>query len=231
MNTTNASASWDPTWEAIFSSRAWGKYPPEPVIREIMRKFSRVPDRKAVRVLDLGSGPGANTWFLAREGFNVAAIDGSPSGIAQNRARLIGEQLDADFQVGDFTERLPWDDDSFDAVLDNASAYANPMRAIIRCFAEVKRVLKPGGVFVSLSFTDRTWGYGLGPQGEDCGSVCAVSEGPLHGMGYVQFLSRADVDRLFAGFADRAIERASYTMGGQQHLIEQWIVTCRKPGA
>jgi SAM-dependent methyltransferase len=181
-----------------------------------------------VRVLDLGSGPGANTWFLAREGFAVSAIDGSPSGIAQNRARLTGENLTADLQVGDFTKHLPWADATFDVVLDNASAYANPMHAIVRCFDEVRRVLKPGGTFISLSFTDRTWGYGLGPQGEDAGSVRAVSEGPLHGMGYVQFFSRSEVDRLYSRFVDHAIERSSYTMGGQQHLIELWIVVCRK---
>ncbi len=231
MNTTNASASWDPTWEAIFASRAWGKYPPEPVIREIMRKFSRVPDRKAVRVLDLGSGPGANTWFLAREGFSVAAIDGSPSGIAQNRARLTSENLTADLQVGDFTQRLPWDDASFDAVLDNASLCANPMRSMLSCAAEVKRVLKPGGMFISLNFTERTWGYGLGQPGEDPGSMRNISEGPLGNVGYIHFLSHADVDRVYAGFTDHSIERNSYTMGNQLHLIELWVVVCRKPGA
>jgi SAM-dependent methyltransferase len=230
MTTTTAQPGWDPTWEAVFSSRPWGKYPPEPVIREIMRRFGKVPDRRAVRVLDLGSGPGANTWFLAREGFAVSAIDGSPSGIAQNGARLTGENLTADLQVGDFTKRLPWADATFDAVLDNASSCANPLRAITSCFAEVHRVLKPGGLFISLNFTDRTWGYGLGPQGEDAGSVRAVSEGPLHGMGYVQFFSRTEVDRLYSRFVDHAIERTSYTMGGQQHLIELWVVACRKPG-
>ncbi len=228
MNAARVQPGWDSTWEAVFSSRPWGKYPPEPVIREIMRRFGRVADRSAVRVLDLGSGPGANTWFLAREGFTVSAIDGSPCGIAQNRARLTSENLMADLQVGDFSQHLPWTDATFDAVLDNASAYA--MRAITGCFAEVRRVLKPGGTFISLSFTDRTWGYGLGPKGEDAGSVSAVSDGPLRGMGYVQFFSRADLDRLYAGFIDHAIERTSYTMGGEQHLIELWIVACRTPG-
>jgi SAM-dependent methyltransferase len=108
-------------------------------------------------VLDLGSGPGANTWFLAREGFAVWAIDGSPSGIAQNRARLTAENLTADLHVGDFTMRLPWAGATLDAVLDNASSCANPLRAITSCFAEVRRVLKPGGVFISLNLTDRTW--------------------------------------------------------------------------
>ena len=141
-------------WEAVFSSRPWGKYPPEPVIREILRRFGNVPDRSSVRVLDLGSGPGANTWFLGTcKASAVSAIDGSPSGSPITARGSTGENLTADLQVGDFTKRLPWAAATFDAVLDCASSYANPLRAITSCFAEVRRVLKPGGVFISLNFT------------------------------------------------------------------------------
>jgi tRNA G46 methylase TrmB len=49
----------------------WGKYPPEHVIRFVARNFYRVPDRKYVHLLEVGCGPGANVWFMAREGFAV----------------------------------------------------------------------------------------------------------------------------------------------------------------
>jgi SAM-dependent methyltransferase len=224
-----SAAGWDPTWDSVFKSRAWGRYPPEPVIREVMRAFGNLPDRRSVRFLDLGCGPGANTWFLTREGFAVSGIDGSPTAIAQNRARLQGEGLDADLRVGDFTERLPWDDAHFDAVVDNASVYGNPQKAMAACFAEVLRVLKPGGLFLSLAFSDRTWGYGMVEQGQDPGSVRSVEAGPLKDTGYVQFLSRVDVDRLFAAFTQHSIERSSYTLQGQ--LVELWVVVCRRAGA
>lgn len=231
MSDTSSGVTQDPmeTWEAIFSSRPWGKYPPEPVIREIMRNFGHVDDRKSVRILDMGSGAGANTWFLAREGFTTAAIDGSASGKAQNEARLKEEGLSADLKVGDFTKGLPWDDASFDAVLDNAAMCCNPMRAMLACVEEVKRVLKPGGLFVSLTLSDRTWGVGLGEPGEDPGSVMNVPEGPLTDLGYVHFVSRGDLDRLYAGFEERRIERTSYTMENQQQLVELWVTVCRKP--
>ena len=219
----------DPIWEELFSTRGWGKYPPEPVIRDVMRTFGSHPDRSQVRMLDLGCGPGANTWFMAREGFTVSGIDGSSSAIAQNRSRLEKEGLWADLQVGDITTALPWPDNSFDLVLDNVAVYANPMDEMARCFSEVARVLKPGGTFLHLSFTDRTWGYGEGCSAGSPGAYFAIESGPFAHRGFVQFLSRTDLDRLLAGFTNIKIERAMYTLEQGTRQIEQWVVACNKP--
>ena len=89
MSRTDADSTWDPGWEQIFSSREWGKYPPEHVIRFIARSFYGVPDRKEVRLLEPGCGPGANIWFMAREGFTVSGIDGSATSIKQADERLV----------------------------------------------------------------------------------------------------------------------------------------------
>ncbi|MEI9897627.1 MAG: hypothetical protein WDN28_28155 [Chthoniobacter sp.] len=51
--------SWDPVWERLFREQEWGKYPPEHVIRFVARNFYKAPDRKQVRLLDLGGGTGA----------------------------------------------------------------------------------------------------------------------------------------------------------------------------
>ena len=83
--------SWDPVWENVFRSQAWGKYPGEDLIRFVARNFYGVPDRSAIRLLEVGCGPGANLWFMAREGFTVYGIDGSQTAIDQARARLDAE--------------------------------------------------------------------------------------------------------------------------------------------
>ena len=72
--------SWDPIWETVYQSRAWGQYPGEDVIRFVKGHFSQVSDRAQVRLLEVGSGAGANLWFMAREGFY-----GSRSGSLRNR--------------------------------------------------------------------------------------------------------------------------------------------------
>ena len=222
--------SWDPTWESIFASRPWGAYPPESIVRGVMRQYGGMSDRSLVRALDVGCGPGANTWFLAREGFSVCGIDGSPTAIERARARLTSEGLSADLRVGDFTDQIPWPDSTFDLALDCAALYANPLRGIRSAVREVHRVLKPGGSFISLAFTDRTWGYGTGEPGIDPGGFARLADGPLAESGYVQFLGREEVDDVYGVFAHRSVERSSYTLQGMERMIEQWVITASRGG-
>ncbi len=44
---------------------------------------------------------GANTWYLAREGFSVYAFDGSESAVRNTRKYLVHEGLNADLRVLD----------------------------------------------------------------------------------------------------------------------------------
>ncbi|AEU35830.1 class I SAM-dependent methyltransferase [Granulicella mallensis] len=221
-------ATWDPVWEEIFQRKEWGKYPPEHVVRFVARNFYRATERSGVRILEIGCGPGANVWFMAREGFAVSGIDGSSTAIQKAGQRLSNEGLAADLRVGDFAQ-LPWPDASFDGVVENVSLYTNPLNSIQRALREVHRVLKPGAPFLSSSFSDRTWGYGLGEWVEP-DSFTNIQEGPIAGTGFCFFLKREKVPGLFQDFSDVTIERISQTLDGEQHLVEQIVVTCRKPG-
>src|SRR5450759_3956496 len=108
-------------WERVFATRPWGSYPPEELVRFIARNFRAVPVKSGVRVLEIGCGPGPNIWYLVREGFTVAGIDGSPTAIRQAEGRLVAEGLPhkmplVDLKVGDFAS-LPWANEMFDAVV------------------------------------------------------------------------------------------------------------------
>ncbi len=55
------------------------------------QNFYNASDRKAIKILEVGCGPGANLWFMAREGFSVYGIDGSEHAIELARRRLDSE--------------------------------------------------------------------------------------------------------------------------------------------
>ena len=227
MSGVHAGSGWDPVWEEIFRSREWGKYPPEHVIRFVARKFYCVPDRKKVHLLEVGCGPGANVWFMAREGFTVSGIDGSSTAIKRADERLAREGLTADLRVGDYST-IPWPDSSFDGVVENVSLYCNGWDAVKRALGEIRRVLKPGALFLSSFFTDRTWGYGRGTMVEPDGFI-DITEGPLARTGFALFLNQARLYELFRDFTDIAMERISWTMECEQRLVEQFVITCQKP--
>jgi SAM-dependent methyltransferase len=217
-----------PIWDGVFQRQHWGRYPPEHVIRFVARAFYGAADRAAVRLLDLGCGPGACAWYMAREGFSVSAIDFSPTAVEQLGQRFAREHLAADVRLGDIAE-LPWPSGSFDGVVENVVLCANPREKRERAVSEVIRVLKPGGWFCSANFTNRSWGYGLGREVEPGGFV-DIAEGPLHGKGFALFMGRAQMDESYRGFAERQVERCSWTSEAERRLVELWIVTCRKAG-
>lgn len=98
----------------------------------------------ALRVLDVGCGPGALTAELARRvgAERVAGVDPAPQFVAECRRRVPG----ADVRQGN-AEELPWTDDSFDAVLSClVLAHVRNAEAVT---GEMVRVARPGGTVAS----------------------------------------------------------------------------------
>jgi 2-polyprenyl-3-methyl-5-hydroxy-6-metoxy-1,4-benzoquinol methylase len=125
MSNSVEDGTWDPIWDDIFRSKGWGRYPPEHIIRFIARTFSDARDRSTIRLLEIGCGPGANLWFMAREGFSVCGIDGSATAIHRARQRLTEDGLAADLRIRDYAQ-LPWPESAFDGAIENVSLYCNP---------------------------------------------------------------------------------------------------------
>ena len=106
-----------------------------------------IPLREAgVRtILELGCGTGNDAARLAGAGYSVTAIDLSGEAIGQAQARF-GSM--ARFMVADMTQRLPFPDGGFDAVMSNVAMHMFPDAVTRTLFAEVGRVVRPGGLFV-----------------------------------------------------------------------------------
>ena len=228
---TNNIANAADYWEQVFSSRPWGKYPNEGLVRFVSRAFHGIADRGSLRMLEIGCGPGPNIWFLAREGFRIAGIDCSPTAISLAKKRLVDEKLPCeppgvDLRIGSFCE-LPWPDGEFDAIVDIEALYANTIRDIKRGVAEIWRTLKPGGVFFGTMFGVSTTGSGSGEAIEP-GTRRAPTEGPCAGNQVAHFFDHAELGELFADFGQCTIDRVHRTDAGGQVDIVEWLVQARK---
>lgn len=104
--------------------------------------------QRGERVLDLGSGGGMDA-FVARR---AVGDDGHVHGVdlaeeMVEKARSNRDELgyeNVTFEIGDI-ESLPLDDDTFDVILSNCVLNLVPSKE--RAFAEMYRVLRPGGRF------------------------------------------------------------------------------------
>lgn len=217
---------WDPVWEEIYGSRPWGKYPAEDVIRFVAGNFYQAPDRAAVRLLEAGSGTGANLWYMAREGFCAHGIEGSETAVRLTRERLDRECPDwrtAGGQVtaGDMAQ-LPYPDSYFDAALDVVAACYSGFDDARRVYGELARVVKPGGKLFVRTFESGCWGEGTG----SCvgRGMWTCSEGPLAGFGATRFTAQADVAELLPDWNVDRVEHSSLSEEGGRHHIKHLLI-------
>jgi len=119
------------------------------------------------RVLDLGAGSGRSTLMvlLARPAARVTALDifGAEYGISGNtpdrlraNARAAGAEDRLDVRVGDMRE-MPFEAQSFDGVVSVAAIDHLDREGVRRTFAEVARVLEPGGDFLLMVINQDGW--------------------------------------------------------------------------
>lgn len=92
------------------------------------------------RVLDIGSGPGRDGLILKEVGFEVTCLDASIAMTEMCRQRGLNAL------VGDFGQ-LPFADESFDGAWAYTSLLHVPKELISPALSEIRRVLRPEGVF------------------------------------------------------------------------------------
>jgi SAM-dependent methyltransferase len=176
--------------------------------------------RGAQNVLELGAGNGRDAVYFAGEGFTVHATDLSTAGLEQLRALALqrGVAQRVSTLRHDVRDPLPMADGSVDAVYAHMllcmALSTEEIRALVD---DVRRVLRPGGIFV---YTVRHTGdahYGAGTaHGDD------IFE---HGGFAVHFFDRLLVDELARRWTN--VELHAFEEGELPRRL--WRVTQERP--
>ena len=127
-------------------SAAWQRRRDEPGHRELVnRTAGELADVVASPgpVADLGCGPGAHALALARRGYDVAGVDGSPRMVQVARARAARDNLGATFDVHDVSTPLRFADASIGGVL--AILVLQHLPHPTAFIAEIRRCLRRAG--------------------------------------------------------------------------------------
>jgi ubiquinone/menaquinone biosynthesis C-methylase UbiE len=185
-------------------SRAWfnaveeNRYRLEPFIHG----FAQFTRHRGQKLLEVGVGAGTDHLQWARAGCRCWGVDLTDEAIATTRARFAAYGASSELQRAD-AEHLPFDDDSFDLVYSwGVIHHSERPDAII---AEIRRVLRPGGVFLGMLYHRRSlvalqrWARFALLRGQPWRSLKDVLWHHLESIGTKAY-TRREVEQLFAAF-------------------------------
>ncbi|MBI1180770.1 MAG: methyltransferase domain-containing protein [Alphaproteobacteria bacterium] len=141
-------------------SETAGQYGSAEFVGVIYLAFRDVPALIAehvdgVRALDYGCGAGRSTRLLKRQGLEATGVDISGSMLAEARRH----DPSGDYRQID-SGRLPFDDGSFDLAFSSFVFFEIPsLDEMARVAAEIRRVLRPGGVLILLIGADELYDH------------------------------------------------------------------------
>ena len=199
--------SFDKSWdENIYSKgKALNRYPYGELISTFFQSLKYLDSskkREEMKVLEIACGAGNNLWFIKELGFDVYGIDGS--GIAIEAAEKLFKErgLTGHFQKA-FFDSLPFDNDSFDILIDRGGTVCNTAEGMIKTWKEASRVLKPSGVFIAFMLNDHHPSFKYASENPDSAkflserTISQITKGDLVDVGTITFVNLNDIKELF----------------------------------
>lgn len=145
------------SWEQIYhilepAQIPWNAGGPDPDLMRLVRE-KRILPGKAV---DLGTGPGHDAIFLAREGFAVTAVDISKTALklALANANLAGVGTSIDFKQADVLS-LDFPAGSITFFYDRGLFHFTPPEKRQDYLTRLHKALAPQGLFLLRTFSDK----------------------------------------------------------------------------
>jgi SAM-dependent methyltransferase len=129
-------------WEKQYKK---GYFLGEPIQEELPAIIQRFKSHGVSSILDLGCGSGRHTVYLAKQGFDVFAVDIAPTGLDVTMQKLAAQDLKGHMTLADILH-LPYQDRFFDAIISIRVIHHNRVAIIRNTVAEIWRVLRPQGL-------------------------------------------------------------------------------------
>ncbi len=149
------SSRHDTGWDRIYhryqpESLPWELGKPRRVLVELVDS-GRVAPGKA---LDLCCGAGTNPIYMAKKGFNVAALDISDKAVEYAKEQAFRVNVSINFLVATFL-RLPFKSEEFDFAFDFGCFHHVEVMNRTTFIKGVYRVLKPKGTYFLVCFSHK----------------------------------------------------------------------------
>jgi ubiquinone/menaquinone biosynthesis C-methylase UbiE len=142
-------AGWDRIYHHYPSeSMPWELGKPRKSLVELVESEKIKPSK----TLDLCCGAGTNPLYLAKQGFDVTAIDISDGAVKLSKKRIYQENVEMKLLVGSFL-MLPFKDNIFDFVFDMGCFHHVETKNRTSFIRGVHNVLKPKGTYFLTCFS------------------------------------------------------------------------------
>jgi len=208
-----AKVNWEQSFNEQILRQAYNTAPVEAIVRNASYYFrDRFSDDELSKLnfLEMGCGTGPNLIWLAQKGINVSGVDISPTALALCRKNLehsgLSEKIDK--LVESSVVDIPFEEESIDGIFEACVFQHLTKEERHKAFSEVKRVLKPGGLFVGYML-DR--GHSVfqekhSQQQEDDPGTLLLEEGKskiyLTNLGVCHFFTKEEISELLSGFSE-----------------------------
>ncbi len=202
-------------WDRLHSVRRnFFDYPSEEVFRFLT---STEMDQRTGKAIDVGCGSGRHFTMLKTFGYEPFGVDTSPEALDQ--AAKYGEVVSADMA------ELPCEDGTFDVALCMAVAFYGDRDNLFATFAEIRRVLRPGGHALFSLRSPRDWRI---KTGEEVAPNTILFDIPDHledGM-TVYHATAEDIRELANGWQGVSVELDEHTRDNMTRFESHYIMGC-----
>lgn len=148
MNTSRKRPGDETGWDQhyIDGELPWDSGEPDLHLSGVVERYGISPDR----ALEIGCGTGTNSIWLAKQGFEVTALDVSPTAIAKAEVKIAAAKVGCRLLVGDFLT-VEFSGDPFGFIYDRGCLHVfDDAQERARFAARVASLLAPQGIWHSL---------------------------------------------------------------------------------